>query len=171
MDAATGQRRQRVRIELQRHRTGDEDDVHFYGLGQGGGATLDRLGTSRLLWNNQVGHGPGVDFAVPLLVAIAPGGAYGLFFDTTAQARLDTARGSGGQTLRYEADAPALDVYFLAVLRPADVLEAYAGLTGAGHAASLVAGLPPVDALLRGRRGHPDDRPGRCAKSSCPAMR
>jgi alpha-glucosidase (family GH31 glycosyl hydrolase) len=91
---------------------------------------LDRLGTSRLLWNNQVGHGPGVDFAVPLLVAISPGGAYGLFFDTTAQARLDTARGSGGQTLRYEADVPSFDLYFLAGPTAARVMEQYASLTG-----------------------------------------
>jgi alpha-glucosidase (family GH31 glycosyl hydrolase) len=130
VDAATGARRGRVVVQLQRTRTGPEDDVHFYGLGQGGGSDLDRLGTSRVFWNSQVGHGPGVDFAVPLLVASAPAGAYGLFFDTTAMARLDTARGSGGQTLRYEAEAPAFDLYVLAGPRPADVLEAYAELTG-----------------------------------------
>src|SRR5918998_685861 len=130
-DAATGQRRGRVVVQLQRSRTGYDDDVHFYGLGQGGGAQLDRLGTSRVFWNSQVGHGPGVDFGVPLVVASAPGGAYGLFFDTTAAARLDTARGSGGLSLRYEADVPALDLYFLAGPRPEDVLEAYAELTGA----------------------------------------
>jgi alpha-glucosidase (family GH31 glycosyl hydrolase) len=119
-----------VTIQLQRSRTGYQDDVHFYGLGQGGGAQLDRLGTSRLFWNSQVGHGSGVDFGVPLLVASAPAGAYGLFFDTTAMAHLDTARGSGGLTLRYEADVATFDLYFLAGPRPADVLEAYCELTG-----------------------------------------
>jgi len=130
VDAASGGRRGRVVVQLQRSRTGYEDDVHLYGLGQGGGAQLDRLGTSRVFWNSQVGHGPGVDFGVPLVVAVAPGGSYGLFFDTTAMARLDTARGSGGQTLRYEADVPSFDLYVLAGPRPADVLAAYAELTG-----------------------------------------
>ena len=130
VDAATGERRGRVVVQLQRSRTGYEDDVHFYGLGQGGGAQLDRLGTSRLFWNSQVGHGPGVDFGVPLVVASAPAGAYGLFFDTTAMARLDTARGSGGQTLRYEADVPTLDLYVLGGPTAADVLQAYCELTG-----------------------------------------
>jgi alpha-glucosidase len=130
VDSLTGERHGRVVVQLVRSRTGYEDDVHFYGLGQGGGAQLDRLGTSRLFWNSQVGHGPGVDFGVPLVVASAPGGAYGLFFDTTAMARLDTARGSGGLTLRYEADVSSFDLYLLAGPRPADVLEAYAELTG-----------------------------------------
>jgi alpha-glucosidase len=129
-DAATGQRRGRVVVQLQRSRTSYDDDVHFYGLGQGGGMQLDRLGTSRLFWNSQVGHASGVDFGVPLLVASGPAGAYGLFFDTTAMARLDTARGSGGLTLRYEAESPSVDVYILAGPTPADVLEAYAELTG-----------------------------------------
>jgi alpha-glucosidase (family GH31 glycosyl hydrolase) len=130
MAAATGATRGRVVLQLQRSRTGYEDDVHFYGLGQGGGAQLDRLGTSRVFWNSQVGHGPGVDFGVPLVIANAPASAYGLFFDTTAMARIDTARGSGGLTLRYEADVPTLDLYILGGPTPADVLEAYAELTG-----------------------------------------
>lgn len=129
-DAATGQARGRVTVQLQRSRSSYDDDVHFYGLGQGGGMQLDRLGTSRLFWNSQVGHGSGVDFGVPLLVASGPIGAYGLFFDTTAMARLDTARGSGGLTLRYEAEASSFDLYILAGPTPADVLEAYAELTG-----------------------------------------
>ena len=129
-DAATGARRQRVILQLLRSRTGYEDDVHYYGLGQGGGAQLDRLGTSRVFWNSQVGHGPGVDFGVPLVVAVAPGGSYGLFFDTTALARLDTARGSGGATLRYEAEVGTFDLYILGGPRPEDVLRAYAELTG-----------------------------------------
>jgi len=129
-DAESGQHRGRVVVLFQRSRTSYDDDVHFYGLGQGGGMQLDRLGTSRLFWNSQVGHGSGVDFGVPLLVASGPVGAYGLFFDTTAMARLDTARGSGGLTLRYEAESPSVDVYVLAGPTPADVLEAYADLTG-----------------------------------------
>ena len=70
--ACFDERRGRVVLQLQRSRTGYEDDVHFYGLGQGGGAQLDRLGTSRVFWNSQVGHGPGVDFGVPLVVLTSP---------------------------------------------------------------------------------------------------
>jgi hypothetical protein len=40
----------------------------FYGLGHGGGR-LDRLGQGRQLWNSHLGHGPGSDIAIPLLVA------------------------------------------------------------------------------------------------------
>lgn len=130
VDGATGDRRGRVVLQLQRTRNSYDDDVHFYGLGQGGGMQLDRIGTSRLFWNSQVGHGSGVDFGVPLLVASGPIGSYGLFFDTTAMARLDTARGSGGLTIRYEAEAPTVDLYVVAGPTSADVLEGYAELTG-----------------------------------------
>jgi alpha-glucosidase len=130
MDAATGERRGRVGLTLLRSRLGYDDDVHFYGLGQGGGFQLDRLGTSRLFWNTQIGHGPGSDFGIPFMVGVAPGGSYGLFFDTTALARLDTATSRGGLSIHYEADAPSVDVYILGGPTPADVLEAYAELTG-----------------------------------------
>ena len=43
-------------------------EQHFYGLGQGG-AQLDRLGVSRRLWNTHLGHGPGSDMGVPLLLS------------------------------------------------------------------------------------------------------
>ena len=39
-------------------------EQHFYGLGQGGGE-LDRLGTTRQLWNTQLGHGPGLGHGRP----------------------------------------------------------------------------------------------------------
>lgn len=130
LDAATGASRGKVSLLFQRSRAGYDDDVHFYGLGQGGGTQLDRLGTSRLFWNTQIGHGPGSDFGIPFFVAVTPGGSYGLFFDTTAMARLDTATSRGGLTFRYEADASTLDLFILGGPTPADVLEAYAQLTG-----------------------------------------
>ena len=129
-DAATGASRGKVGLTFQRSRVGYDDDVHFYGLGQGGGSQLDRIGTSRLFWNTQIGHGPGSDFGIPLLVASAPGGSYGLFFDTTALARLDTATSRGGLSLHYEADAETLDLFILGGPTASDVLEAYAQLTG-----------------------------------------
>src|SRR3954452_241895 len=45
------------RTRLRLARTGVEE-MHCYGLGQGGGGTeLERLGTSRMLWNSHHGHG------------------------------------------------------------------------------------------------------------------
>lgn len=126
-DPVTGERRLRLRVHLAR---AGQDELHFYGLGQGGaGAQLERLGTSRLLWNSHAGHGPGTNMAVPLVVGIGPRGAFGVFFDTTALARLDVGSGARG-LLAYEAETAALDLYFLAGPRPADVLGAYADLTG-----------------------------------------
>src|SRR5581483_6493045 len=52
-------------------------EQHFYGLGQGGGP-LDRLGTTRQLWNTQLGHGPGSDMSVPLLLSNR---GYAILFD------------------------------------------------------------------------------------------
>ncbi|MCC7372497.1 MAG: DUF5110 domain-containing protein [Chloroflexi bacterium] len=130
VDEGTDARRSRVSLHFQRSRLGYDDDVHFYGLGQGGGFQLDRLGTSRIFWNTQIGHGPGSDFGIPLVVAVAPGGSYGLFFDTAAMARLDTATSRGGLSFRYEADVASLDLFILGGPTPADVLSAYAELTG-----------------------------------------
>ena len=109
---------------------------------------------------------------MPLVVASAPGGAYGLFFDTTAMARLDTARGSGGLTLRYEADVPSFDLYFLAGPRPADVLEAYAELTGfPALPPTLVARVPAVNPVFRQDGRHRRAWRRRSARSGCPATR
>jgi alpha-glucosidase len=127
VDPATGERRARVRLRLAR---AGQDELHFYGLGQGGGgAQFERLGTSRLLWNSHAGHGPGTDMAVPLLVGIGPRGAFGMFFDSTALACLDVGSGARG-FLVYEAETSALDLYLLGGPAPADVLGAYAELTG-----------------------------------------
>ena len=57
-------------------------EQHFYGLGQGG-AAFDRLGATRQLWNTHIGHGPGSDMGVPLLVSSR---GYALFFDNPGDA-------------------------------------------------------------------------------------
>jgi alpha-glucosidase (family GH31 glycosyl hydrolase) len=119
--------RRRLRLTLPRPTS---EETHCYGLGQGGGGLLERLGTSRMLWNSHHGHGPGTDLAVPLLVCVGRERAFGLFFDTTAAARLDVQRSDRGSLLAYEADTPSLDLYLLAGPTPADVLGAYADLTG-----------------------------------------
>src|SRR5438034_723120 len=66
-------------------------EQHFYGLGHGGGR-LDRLGQTRQLWNSHLGHGPGSDIGLPLLVSSR---GYGLFFDNTSDA-VHAVGGPGG---------------------------------------------------------------------------
>jgi alpha-glucosidase (family GH31 glycosyl hydrolase) len=84
-------------------------EQHFYGLGQGGGQ-LDRLGISRQLWNTHLGHGPGSDMGVPLLLSNR---GYGLFFDNTSDARLSVGRSDNGVRIAYAAETGPLTWYFL----------------------------------------------------------
>src|SRR5882724_11065728 len=84
-------------------------EQHFYGLGQGGGR-LDRLGTARQLWNSHLGHGPGSDIGIPLLVSSR---GYALFFDCTSDATLAVGRSDNGVRLDYTAAAAGLAWYFL----------------------------------------------------------
>ena len=85
------------------------DEQHFYGLGHGGGR-LDRLGQGRVLWNSHLGHGPGSDIAVPLLVSSR---GWALFFDSASDAALAVGRSDNGVRIDYAAKAPALTWYFL----------------------------------------------------------
>ena len=84
-------------------------EQHFYGLGQGGGG-LDRLGVTRQLWNTHIGHGPGSDIGVPLLVSSR---GYGLFFDNSADASIAVGRSDNGVRIVYTAETGALAWYFL----------------------------------------------------------
>ena len=84
-------------------------EQHFYGLGQGGGR-LDRLGQGRQLWNSHLGHGPGSDIAIPLLVSNR---GYALFFDNPSDAFLSVGRSDNGVRIDYTVEAPALTWYFL----------------------------------------------------------
>lgn len=84
-------------------------EQHFYGLGQGGGR-LDRLGQARHLWNSHLGHGPGSDIGIPLLISSR---GYALFFDCTSDATLAVGRSDNGVRLDYTAAAPGLTWYFL----------------------------------------------------------
>jgi Glycosyl hydrolases family 31/Domain of unknown function (DUF4968)/Galactose mutarotase-like len=84
-------------------------EQHFYGLGQGG-AAFDRLGATRQLWNTHIGHGPGSDMGVPLLVSSR---GYALFFDNPGDAVVSVGRSDGGVRIVYTAEAGRLAWYFL----------------------------------------------------------
>ena len=84
-------------------------EQHFYGLGQGG-RELDRLGVQRQLWNTQIGHGPGSDMGVPLLLSNR---GYGLFFDNPSDASLTVGRSDNGVRIVYAAETGPLRWYFL----------------------------------------------------------
>jgi alpha-glucosidase (family GH31 glycosyl hydrolase) len=84
-------------------------EQHFYGLGQGG-AALDRLGAVRQLWNTHIGHGPGSDMGVPLLVSSR---GYALFFDNPGDAVVSVGRSDGGLRIVYTAETGRLVWYFL----------------------------------------------------------
>ncbi|MFN8525526.1 MAG: glycoside hydrolase family 31 protein [Chloroflexota bacterium] len=86
-----------------------EGEQHFYGLGQGG-QQFDRLGGTRQLWNSHVGHGPGSDTGIPLLVSTA---GYGMFFDNTADAMLSMGRSDDGLKIAYTAECGRLEWYWL----------------------------------------------------------
>jgi alpha-glucosidase (family GH31 glycosyl hydrolase) len=125
-------------------------EQHFYGLGQGGGP-LDRLGVTRQLWNSHLGHGPGTDTGIPLLVSSR---GWALFFDNPSDATLAVGRSDNGVRIAYAAEAGALTWYFLI---GESLRGCHAGDRGpAGPrvaAAALGAGLSPVDAPFRGHRG------------------
>jgi alpha-glucosidase (family GH31 glycosyl hydrolase) len=123
--------RQRVRA-----RFAFAGEQHFYGLGQGGLA-LDRLGTTRQLWNTQLGHGPGTDMAVPLLLSHR---GYGIFFDNASDGVLSVGRSDGGVRIAYTAEAGPPVFYLLVGGDLRGVLREVAELLGR-------APLPPRWAL------------------------
>ncbi len=111
-------------------------EQHFYGLGQGGG-DLDRLGVTRQLWNTQLGHGPGSDLGVPLLVSNR---GYGLFWDNPGDAVVAVGRSDNGVRIVYTAETGTLVWYFLMGGDVRGVMREVAELLGR-------AALPPRWAL------------------------
>jgi alpha-glucosidase len=103
-EAADGDGRRRVRAAL-----AFSGEQHFYGLGQGGGG-LDRLGVTRQLWNTQLGHGPGSDLGVPLLISNR---GYGIFWDNPADAVVAVGRSDNGVRIAYTAETGPLVWYLL----------------------------------------------------------
>ncbi|HEV8531936.1 MAG TPA: TIM-barrel domain-containing protein [Methylomirabilota bacterium] len=104
LSESVGDTRRRLRASFE-----FSDEQHFYGLGQGG-RQLDRLGIARQLWNTHIGHGPGSDMGIPLLVSNR---GYALFFDNTSDAMLSVGRSDGGVRITYTAEAGRLVWYFL----------------------------------------------------------
>ena len=96
----------RVRLRANLAFSGEQ---HFYGLGQGGGG-LDRLGVTRQLWNTHLGHGPGSDMGVPILVSSR---GYALFFDNPGDAVIAVGRSDAGVRIAYSAETATLAWYFL----------------------------------------------------------
>jgi alpha-glucosidase (family GH31 glycosyl hydrolase) len=96
----------RLRLRVSLAFSGEQ---HFYGLGQGGGQ-LDRLGATRQLWNTHIGHGPGSDMGVPLLVSSR---GYAIFFDNPGDAAIAVGRSESGIRIVYAAEAGTLAWYFL----------------------------------------------------------
>ncbi|MDB5883506.1 MAG: glycoside hydrolase family 31 [Ramlibacter sp.] len=99
-DASTG--RVGARFEIQ-------GDQRFYGLGQGG-QQFDRLGGTRELWNSMMGHGPGSNVPMPLVVSNR---GYAIFFDNTCDGTLVVGRSDGGSHITYTVANGPLDMYVL----------------------------------------------------------
>lgn len=126
-------------------------DTRFFGFGERTGG-LNKRGTTMSLWNTDVlPHHPGVDsmyISVPFFIAHSEGIAYGSYIDTAARSSfnmgkpparacnskiaLDPPRAPEvpGGAYWMGVDEPRLDYYFFAGPRIADVVKAYARLTG-----------------------------------------
>jgi alpha-glucosidase len=87
----------------------NQGEQHFYGLGQGG-LPLDRLGTTRRLWNSHINHGPAGDIPIPLMLSHL---GYGLFFDNPRYASIDSGKSHNHICFDYECDPGAFDLYYI----------------------------------------------------------
>ncbi|MFE1745037.1 glycoside hydrolase family 31 protein [Coleofasciculus sp. H7-2] len=109
-----------------------EADEHFYGFGEPTGL-LDQLSKVRTNWTSDA-----VDFgiltdsmyhAIPFFLALRPGVAYGIFFNTTFWSQFDLGAKQPG-VLRMETLSSELDYYIIYGPEPAKILETYTQLTG-----------------------------------------
>ena len=117
-------------------------DEHYYGLGDKPGR-LDRRGRAFQLWNTddptwQESTDP-LYKAIPFLLGLRAGRAWGLLLDSTWRSSFDFAV-SVPDAFSFGAEGGLLDYYVLAGPDPKAVLGRYAALTGAMP-------LPPLWAL------------------------
>lgn len=139
---ATG--KTQLRLELRTIESGsrwrirfiNQGEHHFYGLGQGS-LPLDRLGTTRRLWNSHINHGGAGDIPIPLMLADR---GYGLFFDNPRYASIDSGKSHNHICFDYECEAGAFDLYYIGGADLRAVLTNATGLIGR-------APLPPRWAL------------------------
>jgi alpha-glucosidase len=99
---------------------------HFYGLGQGG-LPLDRLGTTRRLWNSHINHGPAGDIPIPLMLSHR---GFGLFFDNPRYASIDSGKSHNHICFDYECDPGAFDLYYVGGASLREVLSNATALLG-----------------------------------------
>jgi len=133
MSAEAGEASGRRRVHASFTFSGEQ---HFYGLGQGGGG-LERLGVTRQLWNSHLGHGPGTDTGIPLLVSSR---GWALFIDNPGEATLAVGRSDSGVRIVYTAETGTLCWYVLMGGSLRGVMREIADLLGR-------ASLPPRWAL------------------------
>ena len=110
-----------------------EAGEHFFGFGERTGQ-LDKLGSQLINWTTDpaLGHGPGTDplyLAIPVFLALRPGLAYGVFFNTTWRSRFDIGARQPGTWLM-EAEGGELDYYVVYGPTPEQVSEGLGALLG-----------------------------------------
>jgi alpha-glucosidase len=109
-----------------------EAGEHFYGFGERTGQ-LDKLGQELINWStDQYRYGTHTDplyIAIPTLLALRPGLAYGVFFNNTWHSRFDMGAGRPG-TWRMQAEGGELDYYVIYGPTPEEVLAGFAAILG-----------------------------------------
>ncbi|HEY1011769.1 MAG TPA: glycoside hydrolase family 31 protein [Herpetosiphonaceae bacterium] len=119
-----------------------EQDEHFYGFGERTGG-LDKRGSRLVNWaTDEYRYGPASDplyIAIPTLLALRPGLAYGVFFNNSWRSGFDMGAGTPDAWTMASAGGE-LDYYLCYGPTPAEVLEGFAAILG-------VTPLPPRWAL------------------------
>jgi alpha-glucosidase len=109
-----------------------ESEEHFYGLGERTGL-LDQRSQIRTHWTTDaLDYNAATDEmyqAIPFLMALRPGLAYGIFLNSTCWSQFDLGVGQPG-VWQMTARTTALDYYLIYGPTPAEILATYTQLTG-----------------------------------------
>jgi alpha-glucosidase len=123
---------------LRRLRRAATPTERFYGLGERTGTSLDKRGGLYTFWNTDAyvadhgGYPPDADplyQAIPFLLGLRDGRAYGLFTDNPFRMELDLCRNSS-ESFVFSALAGPMDQYVVAGPALSSVVERYTELTG-----------------------------------------